>query len=176
MSHAGQTQETASGDSYQETSEWKVPMGILLLKSTYLPRAGVVKPKSVELGFITSEEDLNGKKGYKFCKLANLYYTTTNEHPDSRVDVRWAFEDTLDKTGRYENGDGSKIEYKHLYQQDDMIDFVRKLSFHNSHRLLGILKDQSQVLKINEQNKQLLAKSLEIVINETPARNHNHRN
>ena len=53
MSQTGPSQEVGSLDPFKESVEWKPPIGILTLKSTYMPNG---KLKIEELGVITGEE------------------------------------------------------------------------------------------------------------------------
>ncbi len=165
MSQTGPSQEAGSLDPSKESVEWKPPIGILTLKSTYVPYG---KLRTVELGVITGEEVVQGKKVYKFCRVASLFYTLLKKEPDSRAEISKPFDDdTLDESGKYLKDDGSRIEYKYLYSQDDMIKFVEKLNLYNCNKLLELLRDKYTVLKMDEHNKLILISSLEIVINES---------
>jgi hypothetical protein len=165
MSQTGPSQEAGSIDPSQEKGEWKPPIGILTLKLTYMPNG---KLKIEELGVITGEEVVQGKKVYKFCRVASLFYTLLKKLPDSRAEISKPYnDDTLDKSGKYSKDDGSRIEYKYLYSQDDMIEFVEKLNLYNCNKLLELLRDKYTVLKMDEHNKLILISSLEIVINKS---------
>ena len=168
MSQTGPSQEVGSLDPFKESVEWKPPIGILTLKSTYMPNG---KLKIEELGVITGEEVVQGKQVYKFCRVASLFYTLLKKLPDSRAEISKPYnDDTLDKSGKYSKDDGSRIEYKYLYSQDDMIEFVEKLNLYNCNKLLELLRDKYTVLKMDDHNKLILVSSLEIVINKSYAK------
>jgi len=143
-----------------EVEEREPTLGILLLKTT-LSASG--RPFTVELGVITSEKEVDGKKEYNFCRIADLVYRFESNVHDGSVNIIDFVDRTLNRKNIFLNKDGTKIVYKYLFNQDDMIDFLRKLTQSTQYKLKAILQESKKLNSIIQHNKDLLIWAIDIV-------------
>lgn len=169
MSQSGQGQEYGNEVSPKESGEWKVPVGILVLKTTTLP-SGVTR--SIELGVIRESKKVDGKSEYIFISLASVFHSS--EGKNTHVGKREEIDVNLNTTGKYVK-DRLSIEYKNLLKQVDMFKFLENFKPTTLHLLFNTLSDRGFPYPIKDSNKLLFLASIERVIEGTPPHNHDHR-
>lgn len=166
MSHTGQGQEYGNVDSPKESGEWKVPVGIFVLKTTTLPSGDT---RSIELGVIRESKKVDGKSEYIFCSLANVFHSS--EGKSTHVGKREEVDNNLNTTGKYVK-DRLSIEYKNLLRQVDMFKFLENFKPTTLHLLFNTLSDRGFPYHVSESNKLLFLASIEKVIEGSPSHNH----
>jgi len=166
MSQTGPSQETESRDLLHEKGEWKVPVGIFVLKTTILPSGDT---RSIELGVIRESKKVDGKNEYIFCSIASVFHSS--EGKSTHVGKREEVDSYLNTTGKYVK-DRLSIEYKNLLRQVDMFKFLENFKPTTLHLLFNTLSDRGFPYYISESNKLLFQASIEKVIEGTPPHNH----